>query len=83
MPAGDPLAVRVGPGWLYIAPLDSDEPAGLTAAWPAAWTPLGYTDQGSSFVFESSFEDVVVAEVSLPRFPGQIVSRDHAAGEAA
>lgn len=62
MPNGDPLAVRVGPGWLYIAPLASTEPADLTAVWPVAWTPLGYTDEGSNFVFESSFEDVVVAE---------------------
>ena len=30
MPNGDPLAVRVGPGWLYIAPLESTEPADLT-----------------------------------------------------
>ena len=62
MPNGDPLAVRVGPGWLYIAPLGSTEPDDLTDAWAVAWTPLGYTDEGSNFVFESSFEDVVVAE---------------------
>lgn len=62
MPDGDPLAVRVGPGWLYIAPLESDEPADLTDGWPVAWTPLGYTDEGSNFVFESTFEDVTVAE---------------------
>lgn len=62
MPNGDPLAVRVGPGWLHIAPLDSDEPTDLTAVWPVAWTPLGYTDEGSNFVFESTFEDIVVAE---------------------
>lgn len=62
MPTGDPLAVRVGPGWLYIAPLGSTEPDDLTDAWAVAWTPLGYTDEGSNFVFESSFEDVVVAE---------------------
>jgi len=62
MPNGDPLAVRVGPGWLYIAPIGSTEPDDLTAPWAGAWTPLGYTDEGSNFVFESSFEDVVVAE---------------------
>ncbi len=62
MPTGDPLAVRVGPGWLYIAPLGSTEPPDLATAWDAAWTPLGYTDEGSNFVFESTFEDVQVAE---------------------
>jgi len=59
---GNPVAVRVGPGVLRIAPLATAEPAGLEDAWAAGWTELGYTDEGSNFVFESTFEDVMVAE---------------------
>lgn len=59
---GDPLAVRVGPGTLYIAPLGSTEPTDLSAAWDAAWAALGYTKEGSNFVFDNTFEDVEVAE---------------------
>jgi hypothetical protein len=60
--AGTPTAVRVGPGWLYIAPVDSVEPTNLSGDWAAAWVPLGYTDQGSSFMFDNTFENVVVEE---------------------
>lgn len=60
--AGDPKAVRVGPGWLYIAPVGSDEPSDLDTAWDAAWVQLGYTDEGSSFTFDNTFEDVMVIE---------------------
>jgi hypothetical protein len=63
---GDPLAVRIGPGTLYIAPLGATEPAELTTAWDAAWVELGYTDEGSSFVFDNTFEDVMVAEELEP-----------------
>lgn len=59
---GNPLAVRVGPGILKIAPIGTTEPTDLSAAWNAAWIDMGYTDTGSSFVFEATFEDVVVAE---------------------
>lgn len=60
--AGDPTNVRVGPGWLYIAPVGSTEPTDLATAWDAAWVQLGYTEEGSSFSFENTFEDVPVAE---------------------
>lgn len=59
---GDPLAVRVGPGTLYTAPLGSTEPTDLATAWDAAWIELGYTDQGSTFTFNQTFEDVTVEE---------------------
>jgi hypothetical protein len=59
---GNPLAVRVGPGKLYIAPLNSTEPDDLASAWDSAFVPLGYTSEGSNFVFDQTFEDVVVAE---------------------
>lgn len=63
---GDPVAVRVGPGKLYIAALESPEPNDLLDAWDMAWTELGYTDEGSNFVFENTFEDVMVAEEYEP-----------------
>lgn len=63
---GDPQAVRVGPGKLYIAALGSAEPNDLLDVWPIAWTELGYTDEGSNFVFDQTFEDVMVAEEYEP-----------------
>lgn len=59
---GDPTAVRVGPGKLYIAPIGSSEPTDLETPWDEAWVPLGYTDEGSSITFDNTFEDVMVAE---------------------
>ena len=59
---GDPRAVRVGPGKLYVAAEGATEPEDLVTAWSGAWTLLGYTQEGSEFVFEQEFEDVFVAE---------------------
>lgn len=67
--AGDPTKVRVGPGWLYIAPLDSTEPDDLTTAWEtvdAGWVNLGYTDGGAEFVFDQTFEDINVDQENDP-----------------
>jgi hypothetical protein len=61
-PTGNPAAVRVGAGRLLIAPLESTEPTTLTGAWHGDWTELGYTDEGSTFTFEATFEDVTVEE---------------------
>lgn len=56
-------AVRFGkPGKLFIAPLGTTEPTTTTAAWPAGWVPLGYTDEGSAFNYEISTDNVEVAE---------------------
>ncbi len=56
-------AVRFGkPGVLYIAPLGTTEPTTAVAAWPTGWVPLGYTDEGSSFNYEISTDNVEVAE---------------------
>lgn len=63
---GNPVAVRVGPGILKIAPLASLEPTDLATPWDADWTDLGYTDEGSNFVFEANWEDVMVAEEYEP-----------------
>jgi len=61
-PRGNAKALSLGPGYLLIAPLGSAEPADLTTAWPAAWAKIGYTEEGSSFAYEPSFEPVEVAE---------------------
>lgn len=59
---GDPLAVRVGPGKLYAAVLGTAEPTDLTTAWNVGFVLLGYTDDGSHFVFGQTFGNVEVAE---------------------
>jgi hypothetical protein len=59
---GTPTNVRVGPGKLYIAPVGSTEPTGLSGAWDAAWVRVGYTDEGSMFGFDQTFEDIEVEE---------------------
>lgn len=62
MPRGNPLSVALGPGYLYLAVIGSTEPDDLSTAWDAAWKPLGYTDDGSSFSYAPSFDPVPVAE---------------------
>lgn len=52
----------LGPGQLRIAALGSSEPVDLATAWPAAWVPLGYTEEGSEFSYELATEPVEVAE---------------------
>lgn len=55
-------AIRVGPGWLYIAPLESTEPTDLISPWANAWTRLGYTEEGHTFSAEINVEAIEVAE---------------------
>jgi hypothetical protein len=56
-------AVRFGkPGILRIAPLATAEPATAVDAWPTGWVTLGYTDDGSSFKYDISTDNVEVAE---------------------
>lgn len=64
--AGDPTNVRVGPGWLWLAPIGSLEPADLIADFSPEWTQIGYTQEGSNFVFDDTWEDVDVAEELEP-----------------
>jgi hypothetical protein len=59
---GTPAAVRVGPGKILIAPIGTAEPTNLATVWDVAWVELGYTMDGSSYVFDQTFEDVNVAE---------------------
>lgn len=63
---GNASKVRVGPGWLKIAPLGTAIPADLIAAWNVAFVDVGYTAEGSTFTFTPSFEAVEVAEENEP-----------------
>lgn len=63
---GNPDAISTGPGILYHAPFGSAEPTDLVAAWPAAWTALGYTKEGSSLAHEPKTAEVTVAEELYP-----------------
>lgn len=65
MARGNPGALALGPGSLYIAVLGTPEPADLSTPWAsvsAAWIPLGYTDEGSTFNYSVDSENVEVAE---------------------
>ncbi|MFI7449539.1 hypothetical protein ACIBQX_18730 [Nonomuraea sp. NPDC049714] len=65
MARGNPANLALGPGKLYIAVLGTTEPTDLTTPWEtvsAAWIPLGYTDEGSTFNYSVDSENVEVAE---------------------
>lgn len=65
MARGNPNAIALGPGILYIAPLGTAEPVDLTTAWTtvdAAWSQIGYTDDGSTFKYKLNTDTVEVAE---------------------
>lgn len=61
-----PSAVKVGPGLLYIAAAGTPLPADLTTAWGAAWTQMGYTEEGHGFTSTPSYDPIEVAEELLP-----------------
>ena len=61
--------VKLGPGLLYLAPVGTAEPADLSTPWATVsplWTPLGYTDAGSTFKYALATSTVDVAEELLP-----------------
>lgn len=63
MAAGGTAAnVHLGPGRLYVAPVGTAEPSNGSTALPSAWTPIGYTEDGSAFQTELTREAVEVAE---------------------
>lgn len=72
MPTVDTPNVLTDPGYLFWAPLGTDEPdntvAGsvFTDAWDAAWIPLGATEEGSTLSYSISVEPVTVAEFFDP-----------------
>ncbi|MFC9973541.1 hypothetical protein ACFVH6_21870 [Spirillospora sp. NPDC127200] len=60
--------LALGPGWLYWAPLGSSAPTNtvvgsrFTDTWPVAWLPIGATDEGSEWTYETDTDDVEIAE---------------------
>lgn len=60
------------PGYLFIAPLLSTKPtntvagSAFTDAWPAAWLPLGATEDGNELTYASEVEPLEVAEFFDP-----------------
>lgn len=67
MARGNPGALALGPGSLYIAVLGTPEVVNndLTTAWAtvsANWIALGYTAEGSTFNYSVDTENVEVAE---------------------
>lgn len=66
-PKGDPDAVVLGPGLLYVGDEDAVDPADADTALPTTdFRPVGYTEEGSSFAYETTTEDVTVAEENDP-----------------
>jgi hypothetical protein len=70
MPArGNPAALSLGPGYLYLAPIGTTEPVDVATALAtvsAAWVLMGYTDTGSDFHYQTNTDMVEVAEVLDP-----------------
>jgi hypothetical protein len=64
--------VLVDPGFLWIAPLGTADPANTVTAGvfsdaiAAAWLPLGATTEGSTFAYASNIEAINVAEFFDP-----------------
>lgn len=60
------------PGYLFWAPAGTAEPAHtalasiFSDAWPVAWIPMGATQDGSTFKWESPFEPIYAAEFLTP-----------------
>lgn len=62
--------VLTDPGFLFLAPLASTLPTMVAAGssydadeWPAAWKPVGATEEGSEFAYEMNVEPITVAEL--------------------
>jgi hypothetical protein len=62
----DPTQLQLGPGVLHVAPIGTTEPTTTSAAMPAAWLPLGYTEEGSEFSYAMDWAEVIVEEVLDP-----------------
>lgn len=54
--------VPIGPGRLYVAPLQTAEPTTASAALPSAWRVIGYTDGGTTMTGTLTNSPVTVAE---------------------
>lgn len=63
---GTPDNISMGPGTIYVAPIGTTEPTDNSTPLPSAWRAIGYTEEGSVFSFETSVEDIEVAEEFYP-----------------
>lgn len=69
VPGANPSAVKVGAGYLYVAPLGTAEPNGPSSQagpFPSGWSPLGYTEDGNDFSQTITEVDLEVAEELEP-----------------
>lgn len=64
--AGNAGNISLGPGLLYDGPLGTTTPADHSTPLDAAFIPIGYTEEGSSFSWNNSNEAVPVAESLFP-----------------
>lgn len=70
-PVSTPL-LATDPGFLFWAPLATAEPTHAVTnsvfsdAWPAGWIRLGATEEGHAFNWQTSFDQVTVAEILDP-----------------
>lgn len=64
--------IITNPGFILWAPIGSTFPTNTVAgskftdAWPVAWIPMGATEEGSTFNYESTVEPIEVAELLDP-----------------
>lgn len=64
--------IATDPGFLFYAPLGTALPTGTVTAsvfsdaWPAAWIPVGATEEGHNFTWSTSTEAIEVAELADP-----------------
>lgn len=64
--SGTPDNVVAGPGWLYVAPFGTTFPTDATTPLGNAFVPVGYTEEGSTFSYAITREDLNVAEEVSP-----------------
>lgn len=64
--------VLTNAGYLFVAPVGTADPTEVvtgskfTDTWPAAYLPLGATEDGSTFAYQTNVEAVTVAEFFDP-----------------
>lgn len=64
--SGTPNNVVAGPGWLYVAPFGTAYPTNATTPLGSAFVPVGYTEEGSTFTYAITREELMVAEEVSP-----------------
>jgi hypothetical protein len=63
---GTPNNVVAGPGLLYVAPAATTLPTDAATALGTSFVPVGYTEEGSTFSYAITREDLWVAEEVSP-----------------